>query len=165
MIEHYELLYIIPGTKTDEEAKPLVEGIHQLMIKHGATMGKIDFWGKRKLAYEIDHIRQGFYDLIEFDIETEKLAAMEKDLRLNENVLRHQIVRRVVKSAAVIAREEALHQRIAAKRQAEKDRQSVATMTEQQTPVSTKVEDNGPVAPEQLDEKLKEILGSDKVEV
>lgn len=165
MIEHYELLYIIPGTKTDEEAKPLAESIHQIVTKHGATTSKTDFWGKRKLAYEINHIRQGFYDLVEFYLDTLKLSALEKDLRLNENVLRYQIVRRVVKSAATLAREDALHQRIAAKRQAEKDRLQVATMTEQQQPLPTKPEDTGPVAPEQLDQKLKEILGSDKVEL
>lgn len=165
MTEHYELLYIIPGHKTEAEAKPAVEAVHQVLTKHGAAIGKTDFWGKRKLAYEINHLRQGYYDVVEFDLESIGLAALEKDLGLNDNVLRHQIVRRQVKSAETLAREEALRQRIAAKRQAEKDRLQVATMAEQQAPVQTKPEETGPVAPEQLEQKLEEILGSDKVEL
>lgn len=165
MIEHYELLYIIPGTKTDEEAKPIVEQIHALLKQHGANVTKTDFWGKRKLAYEIDHLRQGFYDYAEFDLETTALAALEKDLRLNDTVVRHQIVRRYVQSAEQMAKTDALRQRIAAKRQAEKERLQATTIVAGQQPVAAKPVAAAPVAPEELEHKLEEILESDKVEL
>lgn len=163
-MQNYELLYIIPGDKTDEEVKPLTESIKQLLVQHGAQVVKQDFWGKRKLAYEIEHIRQGFYDLITFDVETDKLSALERALRLNEYVLRHQITRRIVKTPEQLAAEEQFRERIAAKRAAVKEKEVVAAVAEQ-TPISTEQPVAAPVSGPELEQKLEEILEEDKVDV
>ena len=165
MIDHYELLYIIPGSKTEEEAKPIAEKVQALVKRLGGTITKADFWGKRKLAYEIDKQRQGFYDYVEFDAEPSALADIEKEIRLSDDVLRHQLLRRIVQSAEAKAKTEALQQRIAAKRQAQKEKQQVETIAAKQELPKEKVEATAPVAPEELEHKLEEILESDKVEL
>lgn len=163
MIEHYEVLAIFPGTKTEEEAKPLMDKFQELLRSHGATISKVDVWGKRKLAYEIDHLRHGYYLNIEFDLDTQKLHGLDEALRLSDDVVRHQILRRIVQSAEAIAKTEALRERIAAKRQQAKEKEAAAMVSE--TPAAAPVEATAPVAQEKLAEKLEEILESDKVDV
>jgi small subunit ribosomal protein S6 len=128
MVQTYELLYIIPGDKTEEEAKPITEQIKGLLTQLGATIANQDYWGKRKLAYEIEHIRQGYYDLIAFDVDTSKLPEIETALRLHEDVLRHMITIRIVKTPEQILAETQLRERIAAKRAAVKEKEVVAAV-------------------------------------
>lgn len=163
MIEHYDILTIFPGTKTDEEAKVLMDQFQDLMRTHGATITKVDVWGKRKLAYEIDHLRHGFYLHLEFDLETAKLQPLDAAVRLADGVVRHQITRRIVQSAEALAKVEALRERIAAKRQQAKEKEAAALVAA--PAAAAPIEPAAPVAQEQLSEKLEEILESDKVDV
>ncbi len=165
MIDHYEVLVIFPGSKTEEEVQPLVSRLEELLKIQGANITKTDFWGKRKLAYEIDGYRHGFYHLVEFDLESTKLNDLDKALQLSDDVVRHQVVRRIVKSAAAVAKAEALRERIAAKRQAAKEKEAAAMVTEAAPVQATPVEPAAPVAQEKLAEKLEEILESDKVDL
>src|SRR4029077_16559870 len=135
----------------------------ELLRSHGANITKTDFWGKRKLAYEIDHLRHGFYLLVEFDLESTKLNELDKALQLNDDIGRHQMIRRIIKSAAAMAKTAALQERIAAKRQAAKEKEAAAMVSEAVTPAIAPVEPVAPVAQEKLSEKLEEILESDKV--
>ncbi len=166
MIEHYDVLAIFAGTKTEEEVQPLVARFQEILKNNGATITKTDFWGKRKLAYEIDKLRHGFYLLVEFDMDTLKVQALENLLRLDDDVVRHQITRRIVKSAEAIAKTEALRERIAAKREQLKEHEAAAMVTEQNAsaPEAPK-EPVAPVAKEELAEKLEEILESNKLDV
>src|SRR5262245_51443195 len=166
MVEHYEILYLLNGDKTDEEVKPMTEAIHQLLTQSGATITKHDFWGKRKLAYEIEHQRQGFYDYVEFDMEGTKLADMDRALTLHEYVLRHQIVTRIVLTPEQLAAREKLRERIAAKRQAEKEKAVAATVATGVTPPSAApIESAEPISGAELEEKLEEILDTKQVDV
>lgn len=167
MTEHYELLLIVPGTQTDEEAQATVAKLQEQLQARGATITKHEFWGKRKLAYEINHIRQGFYDLTEFDLETTKLAAIDNELRLNDVVLRHQIVCKTLKTAEELAAEAALREHIAAKRQAAREKeQGAAVAAATPTPVVAEpTEPAGPIEKAKLEEKLEQMLESDKVDI
>lgn len=167
MTEHYELLAIFPGTQTDEEVLTSVQKLNELLVQHGAAITLHEFWGKRKLAYEIKHIRHGYYDLTEFDLETTKLQALDSALRLNETLLRHQVVRKIVKSPEVLAAEAALRERIAAKRQAVREKEQAVAVSAD-APVPTPVDTTEPVAPvakEKLEEKLEQILDSEKIDI
>lgn len=166
MIKHYELLYILPGNKTEEEAQAMSQAVRELVKQHGGTIVKEDFWGKRKLAYEINHLSHGFYDLVMFNIESTKLQALDNILRLNENVVRHQITSFIIKSAEQLADEERIRERIAARRQADKEKEVASAI----------VADNAPTAPvtapvaapmdsAQLDKRLEEILDEDSLKV
>jgi small subunit ribosomal protein S6 len=162
MVEHYELLTIFPGNLTDEEIQAPVNKLQELIKQHGAIIAKHDFWGKRKLAYEIAHLRHGFYDLTDFDLETKDLAKLDAALRLSDEVLRHQIVKRTVKTEAQLAAEQALREHIAAKRQAAREKEPIAA-TPESAPTTEPV--TGPVETQKLDEKLEEILDTDKIDL
>ncbi len=166
MTGHYELLYILPGNLTEEEAQPASQAIHQLIKDQGASIVKEDFWGKRKLAYEIDKFRQGYYDLVEFDLETDKLPALDQILRLHESVLRYQIVHRIVKTPEQLAAEKQLQERLAAKRQAQKEKETVEAMATEAEPAPAKpAEPVADVNAPELEQKLEEILDEDTVDV
>lgn len=164
MVEHYEILTIFPGTKTEEEIQPVMSKFQDVMRAHGATISKVDVWGKRKLAYEIDHLRHGYYLNVEFDMETEKLHGLDEAIRLSDDVVRHQILRRIVQTPEALAKVTALRERIAAKREQVKEKEAAAMVSETAA-APTPVEPVAPVAQEKLAEKLEEILESDKVDV
>lgn len=167
MTDHYEMVALFAGTTSEEEIKPIVDRIHAVLQEHGATVTKTDFWGKRRLAYEITHIHHGYYDVVEFDLDTTKLQELEKTLQLDDTLLRHQIVRKQVKTPEQLAAEQHLRERIAAHRQAEKDKEVVTAMTTDShpTPEPVPVVPAAPVSSEQISEKLEEILESDKIDV
>lgn len=168
MQQHYEILYIIAGTKAEDEVPALVSQIHDVLKSKGATIVKQDFWGKRKLAYEIDHIRYGYYDAIDFDMESTKLGELEQALRLNPIVLRSQITKRKVLTPEQIAANTEIRERIAAKREVAKEKEAVAMMgkpEEKLTEQTAAPAAQAPVEAKQLEEKLEEMLESDKVEL
>lgn len=167
MTEHYELLLIVPGTQTDEEAQATIAKLQEQLKGFGANITHHDFWGKRKLAYEINHFRHGFYDLTEFDMETAKVAELDNSLRLNDVVLRHQILVKKLKTPEELAAEAALRERIAAKRQAAREKEQAAAVVAA-APATEPViaaEPAGPIEKEQLDKKLEQMLKSDQVDI
>jgi small subunit ribosomal protein S6 len=167
MVKHYEILYILPGNKTEEEAQAMAQATRSIIKQQGGEVVKEDFWGKRKLAYEINHLSHGYYDLVLFQIESTKLQALENILRLNENVVRHQITSFIVKSAEQLAAEERLRERIAARRQADKEKEVASAIVADNAPTAPVAEPvmAAPMDSAQLDKKLEEILDEDKLDV
>lgn len=167
MVKHYELLYILPGNKTEEEAQAMAQAVREIVKQQGGTIVKEDFWGKRKLAYEINHLSHGYYDLVLFQIESTKLQALENILRLNENVVRHQVTSFIVKSPEKLAAEERLRERIAARRQADKEKEVASAIVADNAPVAPVAEPvmAAPMDSAQLDKRLEEILEEDKLDV
>ena len=89
----YECAVIVaPGLSADvlkERAKRYAD----VITSHGGTLNKLDEWGKRSLAYEIQHHREGYYYFYKFSAENEVLKELNRQLRIDENVLRHMIVK------------------------------------------------------------------------
>ena len=83
----YETLYGISGNLTEEDYKALNEKFVTL-INENATDVTVDEWGKRRLAYAINYITEGYYVLASFKSETNFPLELERVLGLNENVLR-----------------------------------------------------------------------------
>lgn len=94
MIKQYELLYIIPAVMTDAEAETAGTKVTDLIKTAGATVLRAENLGKLKLAYPIKRQKHGFYMLVQFDADGSVISKLENDLRLNENVLRHQVTAR-----------------------------------------------------------------------
>ncbi|MEK7105459.1 MAG: 30S ribosomal protein S6 [Patescibacteria group bacterium] len=90
-MQKYELLYIIPAVMTDGEAEAVGAKIEGMIKTTGASVVRTENLGKLKLAYPIKHQKHGFYMLVQFDAETQVMVKLDNDLRLNENVLRHQV--------------------------------------------------------------------------
>ena len=90
----YELTLIIKPDLDEEVLKAEFEKIQELVTKFGGTIEKIDDWGKRKLAYEIQKFGEGFYYFIHFVADGTVPREIEDRIRIMENVLRYLIIRK-----------------------------------------------------------------------
>lgn len=89
----YELATVIKPSVDENQIKDDISKITELITKFGGNIGKVDEWGKRKLAYEIDKCSEGFYIFTTFSSEPSVPAEIESRLRITENLLRFLIVR------------------------------------------------------------------------
>jgi small subunit ribosomal protein S6 len=88
LLHPYEILVIIDPRPTDEEAAALLTQLGENLGSFGAAVAKVDNWGKRRLAYDIRKQREGTYAVLEVTAEPAMVKEFERQLRLNENVLR-----------------------------------------------------------------------------
>jgi len=89
----YETMYIIKPELDEEQTDAVIEKFKTLIEKNGGEITKIDKWGKRKLAYEIKHNREGFYVLMEYNGEADTIAELDRVFRITDEVIKHMIVR------------------------------------------------------------------------
>ena len=89
----YELALVVDA-KIEEDARvATVEKAKDYVTKFGGTITEVEEWGKKKLAYEIQHMKEGYYYFIQFDADAACPAEVEKRVRIMDNVLRYLIVR------------------------------------------------------------------------
>lgn len=98
----YELIYIIDTGLEETARKELVDRVSALITDNGGEIDKVDeTWGKRRLAYVIDHKTEGWYVLVNFKGSAELPREIERNLGINENVLRSLIVKQEDKRSVV----------------------------------------------------------------
>jgi len=86
-MNQYELALVINGKLTDEVRDESLEKVKALIERFDGKIAKVDDWGKRRLAYEIQKVREGFYYFITFESEAEAPAQIEKRIRIMETAL------------------------------------------------------------------------------
>lgn len=91
-MRNYELSVVLFSTLSEEEKVATLEKVKDLIARFGGEITNVDDWGKRKLAYEIEKQREGFYYFIQFNAETSAPAEIESRIRIMEPVLRYLIV-------------------------------------------------------------------------
>ena len=90
----YELLYIIKTEVGKEQTQAVIDRYNGILEGEGATVEKVDKWGKRKLAYTIDKkYTDGFYVLVNFKGEANAVDEVDRLMKIDENLLRHMITR------------------------------------------------------------------------
>ena len=89
----YELAVVLSPSLDEEALKAEFASIQELITRFGGTIEKVDEWGKRRLAYEINKVNEGFYSFISFDAESDAPNEIEQRMRIKENVLRYLVVR------------------------------------------------------------------------
>ncbi len=89
----YELAVVVSAKLEDDDRNATVEKVKDIITRHGGTITNVDEWGKKKLAYEIRKMREGFYYFIQFDGDSTVPAEVESRVRLMENVIRYLCVR------------------------------------------------------------------------
>lgn len=87
-MQDYELLYVVQGDESEEDATKVVDAVNALLMKQGGKVEKEDNWGRRRLAYEIDKQDYGWYTITRFSLEQTKIAELENQLRLNGKLIR-----------------------------------------------------------------------------
>ena len=88
---NYELVFIIDGKATEEAAATLVEKFKAL-VEQNSTAMEVEEWGKRKLAYAINYITEGYYVLISFTSAPEFPKELDRILGITDGVIRSMIV-------------------------------------------------------------------------
>ena len=99
----YEVLYIVRADLDDEKVQDAVKRVNTLIERSGGTVERTNLWGKRKLAYEVKHQKEGSYVLQDFQLNPDRIPELEASLKITEEVLRHLIVRKPEKAAPVTA--------------------------------------------------------------
>lgn len=89
----YELAVVISAKIEDDERAAALERVKGIITKHGGTITNVDEWGKKRLAYEVQKMREAFYYFIQFEGEATVPAEIESRVRLMENVVRYLVVR------------------------------------------------------------------------
>ena len=89
----YEELFIVKPDAPEEEADQFVEQLRTQLTAAGATVDKIEKWGKRRLAYKVDKYREGAYVLLQFTAKPETVKELERRLRVSDIVLKFLTVR------------------------------------------------------------------------
>jgi small subunit ribosomal protein S6 len=88
----YELMYIVRPTLEEEATKALIERFQKVAQDQGAEVTGIDEKGKRRLAYEINDLKEGYYVVMNFTSGPDAIPELERQLRLHDDVLRHLVV-------------------------------------------------------------------------
>ena len=95
----YEVLYIVRADLDDDKVQEVVKRVNTLIERSGGVAERTNLWGKRKLAYEVKHQKEGSYVLQDFRIGPDRIPELEAALKITEEVLRHLIVRKPEKVA------------------------------------------------------------------
>ena len=97
----YELIYIIDTAVEEQARKELIERFSGIIVNNGGTIEKIDEWGKRRLAYTIDYKTEGYYVYLNYDAEGDVPKEVERNLEINENIIRYLTVKLEEKTSKV----------------------------------------------------------------
>jgi small subunit ribosomal protein S6 len=90
----YEIGYILNPEVNEEQTRAILERIEQIVANYDGQVLKVNQWGRRKLAYPIEHHRDGFYVFIDTILTPETVTELDRTLKVSEEVLRHLIKRR-----------------------------------------------------------------------
>jgi small subunit ribosomal protein S6 len=99
-VTEYEILLLLDPDASEDRQNEIVTRIRETVERGEGGWDRHDVWGRRKLAYEIDHKPEGFYHLLLFSSAPEVLDEITRILRITDGVLRHMAVRRPKTSAA-----------------------------------------------------------------
>ncbi|MDO4471150.1 MAG: 30S ribosomal protein S6 [Bacillota bacterium] len=89
----YELAVVVSAKIEDDARTEVVEKVKALVERFGGQIAEVDEWGKRRLAYEIQKMKEGYYYFVRFEAESTAPAEIESRLRIMDNVLRFLCVR------------------------------------------------------------------------
>jgi len=148
MNNHYELLYLVAANYTEEELVPIKEKVKELIKKFGGEITSEDSFGKKKLAYPVKKNFQGYYLLYEFNLDGQNLKDLTKNLKLTNDILRHVIVKKKLRTPEEI---KAIKERV----------QKMEEQANPEVKAEKKAKDDNKIKLEDLDQKLDEILEGD----
>lgn len=92
-MQFYESIFIVRPSLSDEETHAIIEKIKGVIEKPGATLLKLDNWGKKKLAYEVERERKGTFVYLHFQSEGALISELERAYRLEDSVIKFLTVR------------------------------------------------------------------------
>ena len=92
-MRHYEVVVILDPELEERTVAPSLDAFLNVVKNDGGTVEKVDIWGRRRLAYEIDKKAEGIYALLDVKCSSAAVAELDRQLSLNESVLRTKVMR------------------------------------------------------------------------
>lgn len=89
----YELAVVVSAKIEDDARAQVIEKVKDMIARFGGNVTDVDEWGKRRLAYEIQKMREGFYYFVRFEAESTAPAEIEQRMRIMDNVIRFLCVK------------------------------------------------------------------------
>jgi len=93
MKKFYESMIIIKPL-SEEEINQTIEAVKNFLIEREAEIDNVNIWGLRRLAYEIEKQAEGYYVILYFSLEPNHIIALENFYRLNENIIRFNVIKK-----------------------------------------------------------------------
>ena len=90
----YELALVVNAKIEDDARAAVVEKAKDYITRLGGTITNVDEWGKKRLAYEVQKMREGFYYFIQFEADATGPAEVERHVRIMDNVMRYLVVKK-----------------------------------------------------------------------
>ena len=90
----YELALVVNAKIEDEAREAVVEKAKGYVARYGGTVTEVEEWGKKRLAYEVQKMREGFYYFIQFEADATCPAEVERHVRILDNVMRYLVVKK-----------------------------------------------------------------------
>ena len=153
----YELMYIVASSVSDDQIPTLIDGVLNLIKSQGGSIIKEENLGKKKLAYPIKKTRNGFYDLVTFEMEPSKLNELNNKILTSDGIIRHLIIN--IEDTLKRIQKDAVAQEKMNKNRAEKNAIAENTRVHEE-PKEVKTE-GAPITAEDLDQKIEEALSED----
>lgn len=95
-MRHYEVMVILDPNMDERNVASSLENYLKVIRNDGGSIEKLDTWGRRRLAYEIDKRSEGIYVVLDLNCESATVQEMDRQLNLSENVLRTKVLRKIV---------------------------------------------------------------------
>ena len=92
-MRQYELMVILDPELDDRTVQPSLERFLKVVTTDGGSVDNVDIWGRRRLAYEIQKKSEGIYAVIDMNAEPDAVKELDRQLNLNEAVLRTKVMR------------------------------------------------------------------------
>ena len=92
-MRRYEVLVILDPELEERTVEPSLDTYLNIVRKEGGTVEKLDIWGRRKLAYDIQKKSEGIYAIIDLTAEPAVVKELDRQLTLNESILRTKVIR------------------------------------------------------------------------
>lgn len=101
-MRRYEVMIILDSDLEEKTIAPSLETFLNVIRSDGGTVNNVDLWGKRRLAYEINHKTEGYYVVLDLEANPAAIAELDRQLNLNEAVVRTKVTRPEVVPSEVL---------------------------------------------------------------
>lgn len=93
MMRNYEIMYVVRPSIEEDAKKALIERFEEILTSNGAEIIESKDWGKRRLAYEINDFKEGFYQIVRVKSTDEATNEFDRLAKINDDIIRHIVVR------------------------------------------------------------------------
>ena len=91
-MRNYEIMILLDSSLQEDEISAVIEKVQQTITANQGKIIKVNQWGKRELAYEIKGHQEALYTIIDFELEPENIANIERNIKFDERIIRYLIV-------------------------------------------------------------------------